>query len=183
MLCPKISKYRRSSSRAQLSIAPLFSICTSSLIRYCGRVLQKTGTALVNCISYTRCIKIELNPLAAIVPVLVVVKKCNVLLAFLIRSSTFHFKLSLIVSPSSFVLLTTSGSFPERNLHETLRGYVQTKSWALYICPAGLKCLLFSGDQSITWSVIRWALQTSPLWTISEAVYHQQMSITMANEK
>ena len=39
-------------------------------------------------------------------------KKCNVLLAFLIRSSTFHFKLSLIVSPSSFVLLTTSGSFP-----------------------------------------------------------------------
>ena len=45
--------------------------------------------------------------------------------------------------------------------------------------PAGLKCILFSGDQSITWSVIRWALQTSPLWTIFEAVYHQQMSITM----
>lgn len=39
-------------------------------------------------------------------------KKYNLLLTFLIRSSSFHFKLSLIVSPSSFVLLTTSSSFP-----------------------------------------------------------------------
>ena len=61
----------------------LFSICTSSLIRYCGRVLQNTGTALVNCRSYTLCIKIELNPLAAIVPVLVVVKSITSYLSFL----------------------------------------------------------------------------------------------------
>ena len=37
---------------------------------------------------------------------------CSKKYKILIRSSTFYFKLSLMVSPSSFVLLTTSGSFP-----------------------------------------------------------------------